>query len=82
MRSDDVDGNENFKKAIGLMSKATISHVQHAFLYISLPLRHDYDVKCLHALQRKYTSDNEISSLFFNVDMVLRDSTLGGFTYI
>ena len=29
-------------------------------------------------LQRKYTSDHEISSLFLNLDM----TTLGGFTYI
>ena len=38
-------GNENVKKAIGLLSKTTSSHVHHAFLYISLPLLHDYDVK-------------------------------------
>ena len=34
-------------------------------------------------LQRKCTSDDEISSqLFLNLDMVLRNSTLGGFTYV
>ena len=27
------------------MSKTTILHVRHAFLYISLPSLHDYDVK-------------------------------------
>ena len=43
--NDDGDGNENVKKAIGLLSKTTSSHVHHAFLYISLPLLHDYDVK-------------------------------------
>ena len=43
--NDDGDGNENVKKAIGLLSKTTSLHVHHAFLYISLPLRHDYDVK-------------------------------------
>ena len=31
-----------------------------------------------HVLQRKYTSDKKISSLFLNLDMVLRDLTLGG----
>ena len=36
----------------------------------------------LHVVQRKYTSDDEISSLFLNLDMVLWNSTLGGFTYI
>ena len=43
--NDDGDGNENVEKAIGLLSKATSLHVPHAFLYISLPLLHDYDVK-------------------------------------
>ena len=34
-------------------------------------------------LQRKCTSDDEISSqLFLNLDMVLRNSTLGEFTYV
>ena len=35
-----------------------------------------------HDVQRKYTSDDEISSLFLNLDMVLRNSTLEGFAYI
>ena len=39
------DGKENVKKAIGLMSKTTILHVHHAFLYISLLSLHNYDVK-------------------------------------
>ena len=41
----DGDGNENLKKAIDLISKTTILHVDHAFWYISLPPLHDYDVK-------------------------------------
>ena len=45
LRSDDGDGDENVKKAIGLVTKTTILHVHHAFLYISLPSQHDYDVK-------------------------------------
>ena len=43
--NDDGDGNENVKKAIGLLSKKTSLHVHHPFLYISLPLLHDHDVK-------------------------------------
>ena len=43
--NDDGDGNENVKEAVGLLSKTTSLHVHHAFLYISLPLLHDYDVK-------------------------------------
>ena len=44
-RNYDGDGNRNVKKAIGLMSKTTTLHVHHAFLYISLPSLHNYDVK-------------------------------------
>ena len=43
--NDDGDGNEDVKKAIGLLRKTTTLHVHHAFLYISLPYLHDYDVK-------------------------------------
>ena len=39
------DGIGNSTKAIGLITKTTILHVHHAFLYISLPSLHDYDVK-------------------------------------
>ena len=39
------NGNEKVKKAIGLLTKTTSLHVHHAFLYISLLLQHDYDVK-------------------------------------
>ena len=41
----DGDGSENGRKAIGLISKTTTLHVQHTFLYISLPSLHDYDMK-------------------------------------
>ena len=37
--------NEDAK---GLISKTTILHVHHAFLYISLPSLQDYDVKVLN----------------------------------
>ena len=45
LRSDDGDGGENVKKAIGLITKTTILRVHHALLYISLPSLHDYDLK-------------------------------------
>ena len=38
----DGKGNENSRTPI---SKTTTLHVHHAFLYTSLPLLHDYDVK-------------------------------------
>ena len=39
------DGNENAKKAMGLLSKTTTLFVDHAFLYTSLPSLNDYNVK-------------------------------------
>ena len=45
LRSDVGDGKGNATKAIGLISKTTIFHVHRAFLYISLPSLHNYDVK-------------------------------------
>ena len=42
--NDDGDVSDNVKKAIGLISKTT-SHVHRAFLYISMPSMHRYDVK-------------------------------------
>ena len=45
LRCDDSNGNETVKKTIGLMSKTKTLHVHHAFLYISLPSLHDYNVK-------------------------------------
>ena len=35
-----------------------------------------------HDLQSTYTSDDKISSLFLNLEMVLRNVNLGGFTNI
>ena len=43
--NDGGDGNEDVKKAIGLLSKTTSLHVHHAFLYVSLPSLHDCNVK-------------------------------------
>ena len=43
--NDDGDGNQDVKKTIGLLRKTTTLHVHHAFLYISSPSLHDYDVK-------------------------------------
>ena len=43
--NDDGDGNQDIKKAIGLLRKTTTLDVHHAFLYISLPSLHDYEMK-------------------------------------
>ena len=64
--NDDGDGNQDVKKAIGLLRKTTTLHVHHAFLYISLPSLHDYDVKmpnCKFYGGRKQATTN----LFFSL---------------
>ena len=66
-------GNENVKTAIGLLSKTTSLLVHHGFLYVSLQLLHDYDVK---------TSDDEIFFLFLNLSAVPKKSTPGIFACI
>ena len=43
--NDDGEVNENGKEGMDLISKTTTLHVHHAFLYISLPSLHEYDVK-------------------------------------
>ena len=45
LRNHDDDGKGNVKKTVGLMSKTKTLHAHHAFLYISLPSLHNYDVK-------------------------------------
>ena len=68
LRSDDGDGNGNTSKAIGLISKTTILHVHHTFLYISLLSLHDYDVKMpnftlteeVHKRRRNFLSLSEL----------------------
>ena len=85
LRSDDGDVNGNATKTIGLVSKTTILHVHYAFLYISLPSLHDYDVKMpnftMYRGSTQATTKFPLSCLL-NLDMVLRNSTLGGFAYI
>ena len=45
LSKDDGGGNENGKKATGFIGKTTTLHVHQAFLCISFPSLHDYDVK-------------------------------------
>ena len=53
----DGDGDENVK-----ITKTTILHVHHPFLYVSFPSLHDYDVKMPNFTfnRRSNTSDDEI----------------------
>ena len=86
LRCDESNGNETVKKTIGLMSKTKTLHVHHAFLYISLPSLHDYNVKMpncsFYGGRKLVTSDDEIFLLFMNLHMVLRNSTPAEFAYI
>ena len=55
------NSKENVKNPKGLFSKTTILDVHHAFLYISLPSPHDYDVKmpnftCVNKRRRIFLS--------------------------
>ena len=75
--NDDGDGNQDVKKAIGLLRKTTTLHVHHAVLYISLPSLHDYDVKFYGG--RKQATTNLFLSL--NLSAVLKKATPGKFAY-
>ena len=80
--NDDGDGNQDVKKVIGLLRKTTTLQVHHAFLYISLPSLHDYDVKmpnCKFYGGRKQATTNLFFSL--NLSSVLKKSTPGKFAY-
>ena len=78
LSNDDGDGNENVKKAIGLLSKTTSLHV-HAFLYISLPLLHDYDVKMpsFTFYGGRKTSDDKLFFFFLNLSAIPKKSNPG-----
>ena len=61
-----------FIVSVGLMSETTTLHVHQAFLYISLPFLHDYDVKM---------PNFAFYFFFLNLDMVPTHSTPEGFAY-
>ena len=71
------EGNQNVKKTIGLISKATTSHVHHTYLYIFV-LR-DYGVK-MHNFafygERKQAT-TKFNFFFPNLDMGPWNSTSG-----
>ena len=83
LRSDDVTATRTSKTTIDLVGKTTTLHVHLTFLYISLPFVPDYDVK----LPNFTFSGGRIRPrrnfiIFLNLNMVLRNSTPGGFAYI
>ena len=78
------DGNENVKKAMGLWSKTTSLRAHHPFLYISLPLLRDYDVKMpsFTFYGGRITSDDKLFFLFLNLSAVPKKSTPGKLAYM
>ena len=72
------------QKEIGLISKTTTLHLHHTFLYIFFAITTWLWNK--NAWFQFYgghkQAKNVISVLFLNLDMVLRNSTPGEFTYI
>ena len=66
LSNDDDDVNENGKNAIGLISKTTTLHVHHAFLYISLPSLHEYDVKMPNFTFCRGREHNTTTFFFFS----------------
>ena len=85
LRTNDGERNKNVKKAIGLIIKTSTFHVHCAFLlilYISLASLHDYEVRMpnftFYIGSTQATTKFPFS--FLNLNMVLRNSTLGRFT--
>ena len=71
--------------AIGLLRKTTILHAHYAFLYISLPSLHDYDVKLPNGTfygGRKQATTNFSFNVFLNLSAVPKKSTPEKFAYI
>ena len=69
-------------KTIGsqkVVGKTTTLNVHHAFLYISLPSVHDYNLKMPNFtffLWRTRTQDNDFVFLFLNFDTVFHNKLL------
>ena len=67
------------KKQKVYVSKTTY-HTHHAFLYISLPSLHDYDVN-IRREQTTWTYDDEFLFLSLNLIFFVKNSTTGKFAY-
>ena len=70
LSNDDADGNENGKKAIGLISKTTTLHVHHAFFvhFFAVVARLQRENAWIHVLSRTGTQDNNF--LFFSWTLI------------
>ena len=70
LSNDDADGNENDKKAIGMISKTTTLHVHHAFFvhFFAAVARLQRESAWIHVLSRTVTQDNNF--LFFSWTLI------------
>ena len=70
LSNDDAYGNENGKKAIGLISKTTTLHVHHAFFvhFFAVVARLQRESAWIHVLSRTGTQDNNF--LFFSWTLI------------
>ena len=70
LSNDDADGNENGKKALGLISKRTTLHVHHAFFvhFFAVTARLERESAWFHVLSRTGTQDNNF--LFFSWTLI------------
>ena len=70
LSNDDADGNENGKKAIGLISKTTTLHVHHAFFvhFFAVVARQQRESAWIHVLSRTGTQNNNF--LFFSWTLI------------
>ena len=70
LRNDDADGNENGKKAIGLISKTTTLHVHHAFFvhFFAVVARLQRESAWIHVLSRTGTQNNNF--VFFSWTLI------------
>ena len=66
LSNDDADGNENGKKAIGLISKTTTLHVHHAFFvhFFTVIAQLQRESAWIHVLSKTGTQHNNF--LFFS----------------
>ena len=64
LSNSDSDGNKNGNKPIGLDWQNNNFARHHAFLYISLPSLHDYDVKMPNFTFRRFIEDGKTKQQF------------------
>ena len=70
LSNDDDNVNKNGKKAKVSIGKTTILHVHLAFLYITLPSLHDYDVKISKFTFRQGLEHKTTTFFFFSWTLI------------